>query len=70
MINLIKGNLYRIKDTKEIKVCDTPMEYCGTENYQGETYHNFYDPIWRLFHWINPDEVEEVASTEEKGLPL
>lgn len=59
-MNLIRGQYYKIKEEVEIKVADGPLEYCGTEEYKGEVYHNFYDRKWRLLHWIDPDKVEPV----------
>ncbi len=33
------------------------MKYCGVEYFQGHKYHSFYDASWKLFHWLNPNDV-------------
>ena len=35
------------------------MVYAGTQTYQNRTYYNFYDPVLRLFHWIDPKDVKD-----------
>lgn len=60
MAELIKGQQYRwLKEPGE--GIHTHYTYCGTEEYQGKIYHNFYDPIWQLFHWLEADEVERTT---------
>jgi hypothetical protein len=59
-MKLVKGEMYIIKPSVKVKATDNPVKYCGTENYDGKTYHNFFDAEWKLFHWINPDEVQPV----------
>ena len=33
------------------------MKYCGVQYFNGYKYHNFYDPVWKLFHWLDPQDV-------------
>ena len=33
------------------------MKYIGTQTFQGKVYHNFYEPVMRLFHWLDPQDV-------------
>ena len=37
------------------------MEYCGVEYFQGHKYHNFYEPTWKLYHWLKPQDVKPVT---------
>lgn len=46
---------------------DLIMEYCGTETYQGRTYHKFWDPLFRLSHWLEPQNVS-LPNTACSGL--
>ena len=55
---LQKGSKYKIKDSVSLKVCTRPMEYVGTQTYRGVVYHDFWDKVLRLGHWLNPDDVE------------
>lgn len=55
---LVPGQSYRIKADVEIKVCQGPMTYTGTETYRGETYNNFWDATMSLAHWIDPEKIE------------
>ena len=33
------------------------MIYCGVEYFKGHKYHNFYEPSWKLYHWLKPNDV-------------
>jgi hypothetical protein len=48
---LIKGELYYCNHLK------TTVKYCGTQNYEGKTYYNFWEAGIGLFYWLEPEEV-------------
>ncbi len=59
MNDLIKGQWYIIKPDVPMNVApNLPIKYCGTEEYQDTIYHNFWEPTWKLWHWVNPDTVQ------------
>lgn len=65
---LRKGNFYRIRLDKEMRISDNPLQYCGTQEYRGETHFNFYDARTRLFHWLEPCDMVPCVEIKEVSL--
>jgi hypothetical protein len=34
------------------------VKYIGLQTCEGKVYHNFYEPVMKLFHWLDPEDVE------------
>lgn len=52
--DLKKGEWY-FSNSHQLK-----MQYCGVEKFKGHKYHNFWEPTWRLYHWLKPNDVKPV----------
>lgn len=42
------------------------MKYCGIQNYQGKQYFNFFEPVMRLFYWLDLEDVILVQPAEKQ----
>ena len=62
--DLVKGNLYFSRSHKVI------MKYCGVEYFNGYKYHNFFDPEWKLFHWLPASDVTEIPKRPEPQIEV
>ena len=41
------------------------VKYCGTQEFQGKMYHDFWEPENRLYHWLKPEDVRPIAAQQQ-----
>jgi hypothetical protein len=46
------------------KIQNRIVKYIGINKYNGKFYYNFYEPVMRLFHWLDLSDVRPLNSNE------
>ncbi len=44
---------------------DMAVKYVGVKSYQGQQYHEFYDPVFKLLHWCDLNHIKPISKGEK-----